>query len=545
MALSLPTIEGRFAPDEAAHYRAMGHWGDAVLADFLDRAVEARVDSVFVTDSKDTATYSEVHEQSLALASGLAGLGVKQGDRVVVQLPNWIEAVIAYFAVARLGAVFVPRMMIYREHEILDTVSRTEAKAFIVTNEFRGFDHLGMARSVQSRCSSLEHLVVVGDPGPGEFSFSDLCELGPYDGPHPAADDPHIILFTSGTTAQPKAAVHTFNTYIAGGKALSDGWVLTQSDVCLMPSPVMHNTGLLAGVVGPLYVQGATVLQDVWDASEAIRLVERHRVTYTCGAPPFVTMMVDARRSSASTEDISSFRLFACGGAPIPGSVVRDAIEVLGCKVITVFGQSEASMQTHTHIDDPVEVVASSDGRAVPGMGVRILDEKDVEVPPGEEGEICCHGPGVMLGYWQDPERTASVLKDGWFHSGDYGVMNSSGYLRVTGRKSDIIIRGGMNISPAEIDELLLEHPDIADVSVVGYPDRVMGERACAFIVSRGSAQLSLDDIRAFMRDRKVMVQKIPERLIFVDSLPRTATGKVEKYQLRAELAKLDGQTGG
>ncbi len=535
--VAAPSVEERFSAEEISRYRELGLWGDDVLADLVERAATDRPDGLCVSDGETTYSFAEAHQRAGRLAGGLADLGIGPGDRVVVQLPNWADAVVAYYAIGRLGAVIVPRMLIYREHEVRDAIDRTEAKALVVADSFRNFDYAAMAIELQRQCPSLEHVVVIGDVPDGAVDLESLGHSAPYDGPKPDPHDHHIVLFTSGTTAQPKGVVHTWNTYVTAGKGLAREYRLTADDVCLMPSPVMHNTGLLAGIVAPLIAQGGTVVQPIWEPHEGLSLITRFGCTYSVGATPFVTMMVDAH--DPARYDLSTFRLFATGGAPVPGSVVRQAVDVLGCKLQTVFGQSESSLQTLTDLDDPVERVASSDGKAVLGTDVAILDDDGNEVPRGVEGEICSRGPGVMLGYWRDPERTTEAFAFGWFHSGDLGRMDADGYIRVTGRKKDLIIRGGTNISPAEVEELILEHPDVADVSVVGMPDRVMGERMCAFVVPAKGATLTLETITAHLRAKKIAVQKLPERLEIRDELPHNATGKVEKYKLREEIAGL------
>jgi non-ribosomal peptide synthetase component E (peptide arylation enzyme) len=535
--MELPTIEARFSAEEMATYRDQGLWTDEVLADLLDRAADERPDGLCVADGHTQLTFVEARDRAWRLASGLAELGIALGDRVAVQLPNWVDAVIAYYAIARIGAVLVPRMLIYREHEVGYAIDRTEAKALIVPDHFRGFDYSAMAMELASVCPSLEHVIVIGDAPDGAVSFESLLAEHPYAGPGAVADDPHVILFTSGTTAQPKGVVHTWNTYFASAVGLARYYECTIDDVCLMPSPIMHNTGLLAGVVTPLLARSATVVQDVWEPSVGLELISRFGCTFSVGATPFVTMMIDAH--DPAKYDLSTFRLFACGGAPVPGSVVREAVEVLGCELMTVFGQSESSLQTLTRMGDSVDRVASSDGAAVDGTDIAILDDDGVEVQRGTEGEICSRGPSVMLGYLHEPEHTAEAFAHGWFHSGDLGRMEDDGYIRVTGRKKDIIIRGGVNISPTEIEEFILEHPLVAVVSIVGMPDRKLGEKACAFVVPAGDEVPTLEAITSFLREKKIAAQKLPERLEVRSELPMTATGKVEKYRLREEAAAL------
>jgi non-ribosomal peptide synthetase component E (peptide arylation enzyme) len=526
----------------SGRYRAQGLWGDEVLSDYLDRAADERPDELCVADPVTRYTFAETRDRSSRLATGLTKLGVGRGDHVAVQLPNWADAVLTYFAIVRLGAVFVPRMLIYREHEVSDAVERTGSKVLVVPDEFRRFDHAAMALSVQARCPTLGHVVVLGDVPAGALAYESLLDHEPYRGPKPGADDPHLVLFTSGTTARPKGVVHSWNTYRGSAKGLVHAFRLTPDDICLMASPIMHNTGLLAGVVAPLLAMAGTVIQPVWEPLEAMALIDRFGCTLSVGATPFVTMMIDAH--DPAEHDLSTFRLFACGGAPVPGAIVRQAVEVLGCKMQTVFGQSESSLQTITDLDDPVERVASSDGRAALGVDLVVLDEDGSEVPRGTEGEICGRGPGIMLGYLDDPEETAHSFEFGWFHSGDLARMDDEGYVRITGRKKDLIIRGGTNISAVEVESLIVEHPAVAEVSVVGMPDRVLGERMCAFVVPVAGQTVTLEELTQFLRKRKIAVQKLPERLEMRDALPLNATGKVEKFKLRDEIAGLLAKEG-
>ena len=526
-----------YPPERVTHYYALGLWTDDVLTDLVRRNAEHHPDSLCVADGRRALTFAEALDVSDRFAGSLAELGIGRGDRVVVQLPNWWEAVVSYYAIARLGAVLVPRMAIYREFEIRDAADRSGAKAIIVPDVFRRFDHANMAMSVREQVDSVKHVVVVGAPPDGALSFADLLAGAPCDGPLPNAGDRHVILFTSGTTSRPKGAQHSFSTFSACARTMRLGLGVRSADRCFMPSPVMHNTGLNSGVLLPALIGAGTVLQDVWEADGAMQLIRQYGCTFSIGATPFVTMMLDAY--DPARHDLSSMRVFCCGGAPVPASVVRDAVDRLGFELVTCFGQSECSAYTMTRLGDSVDRVASSDGVATIGNEIVILDEDGSPVPTGQEGEICCRGAQVMLGYLGEPTLTAETIDaKGFCHSGDLGRMDSDGYVRVTGRKKDIIIRGGTNITPLEIEELLLEHPMVAQVAVVGYPDYRLGEKVCAVVVPTGGEQPTLGELVGFLEARRIARQKLPERLLIVAELPLTATGKVEKFRLREMLAR-------
>ena len=534
-------LHPRFTPVQAEEWRRDGLWAEHTLAHYVERNANQQPGEVGVADESRQLTFAELRDMAWSLAGSLAEAGLDDESVVAVQLPNVVETVVTYYALCRLGCVIVPRMMIYRRSEVSDAIDRTGARCFITVDEHRGFDHASMAMELAASCPSLEQVVVLGETPRGALNLEDLISAGdPYDGALPDPDDDQIVIFTSGTTALPKGALHSFNSHAATARVLNREIELLPGDRCFMPSPVMHNTGLNAGVISPCIGGFGTVLQDAWDAHRALALVSRYGCTHTMGATPFATMMADA--SESGDYDIGPFRVFGCGGAPIPAAVVHRAEEALGCKMLSIFGQSEFGVETMVKLTDPVERVASSDGCAVSCNDVRILDDDGNEIERGQEGEICSWGPMVMLDYWQDRERTAEVFApSGHFRSGDLGRMDADGYVRVTGRKKELINRGGVKIAPREIEDILVEHSQVADAAVIGMPDERLGERVCAFVVAGPGQPPTFESVVEHVRASGVAVQKLPERLELVDELPRTATGKVEKFRLRALIEEMLG----
>lgn len=526
------TPSRRFSAAQEALFHDLGVWTRQSLSDHVDRNAEHDPDGLCVSDGHASCTFAEARDRAWRLAGSLASLGVCPGDRVLVQLPNWAEAVIVYYAIARLGAVFVPRMTIYREAELEETAARTGAVAIIVPDFFRKVDHAAAALQVARNVPTVKEVIVLGEAPAGALAYRDLDFRSPYDGPPPGVSDLHIILFTSGSTGRAKGVMHTFNTYAACARGLIDVMALEVSDRCFMPSPIMAQTGLNAGVVAPALGGFATVVQDIWDPSVAFQLIDDHSCTHGYGAPTFINAM--ATLPERDRRDLPSLRVWGCGGAPIPPLAIDQARNVLTCRLLTMYGQSEACLQTSTRLEDSDARVRASDGRAVPGMTVTIRDDDGALVAEGGEGEICCQGPSVMLGYWEDDSETAASFDEhGWFHSGDLGRMDDAGYLRVTGRKKDIIIRGGVKISAREIEDILAEHPLVSDVAVIGVPDPEMGERVCACVVPGHGAAPDLAQLVEFMKSRKIAMQKLPEQLRLMSELPRTSTGKLQKFALR------------
>jgi cyclohexanecarboxylate-CoA ligase/acyl-CoA synthetase len=539
----------RYTAEQAALFRQRGWWGDEILLDRLDRWTEDSPDRELVTDGVGGLTYGQARGQAYRLAAELRRMGVERGDRILVQLPNWNEFVVIYLAAIRAGAVLVPIMPIYRHDEVGYILERSGAKIAFTAAEFRSFDHLKMFRELRDRITSLEQLVVVrGVARKGELALADLTHPGLDDndfddaaiGARPGADDGHVLIFTSGTEARPKGCFHTWNTIGFSVRGLSEAFQLDPRSVTFAPSPISHGTGLALGVAAPIWTGGSLHLQDVWQPKEGLTRIREHRCTHAATATPFVRMALDA--FDPANDDLSSMRAWVCAGAPIPARLAEEVAEVFkGCRLLPLYGASEIFATTACWFTDPPEMAVISDGRpALEGVEVEVVDEQGARVAAGIAGEVYYRGPGAMLGYWRDPERTAVAIDpQGWYHTGDLGQFDERGLLRLKGRIKDVIIRGGTNISATEVEEHLLTHPKVKAVAVVAMPDRLMGERACAFVVSSEAGEPTFNELADYLKNvRRIAVHKLPERVEIVKELPMTPTGKIQKFALR-ERARL------
>ncbi|HVW43898.1 MAG TPA: AMP-binding protein [Amycolatopsis sp.] len=536
----LTTVHDRYDEDEIRAFYAAGFWRRENLFDLVEAQARTHGEKVFGTDATTSLTYTDLRVRGERLASGLAGIGVAKGDRVAVQLPNWTEFLLIAVALGRLGAVLVPIMPIYRADEVGYVVRHSGAKVAITCEEFKGFRYLDMFAALRESCPDLAELVAVRAADAGAATrFEDLLtapvgELG--DGPSP--DDPFLIVYTSGTTSRPKGCFHTFNTVRASAAAIARSLDYGEDDVQFGPSPVTHSTGLVTSLVLPLLAGASSHLMEVWEPNEGLQRIAKHGCTAAVTATPFLQMLMGAY--DPDRHDAGSLRVWVCAGSPIAGSIVRRAGEQFpGCKVLSLYGRSENFLTTMCTLEDPPERSATSDGSAIAGSAVQVVDERGQEVPRGTEGDIAYHGPSHMLGYYNDLEQTQALFTPhGFSRSGDLGVMDPDGYVRVTGRLKDIIIRGGLNISARELEDLLAEHPAVGNVAVVGMPDERLGERVCAYVVPAEGGRPVLEDLTGYLRGRNVATPKLPERLELVDELPMTATGKVRKHVLRDDIGR-------
>ena len=495
-------------------------------------------------------SYAELATAADRIAFGLYVLGIRKGDIVSFQLPNRWEFLAIVLACIRIGAITHPIMPILRHRELIFMLRLTGSRVLIVPDRFRGFDFQTMAREVAAEVPTLRHIFVAGQNGEGSFAThflanardGQLDKASVFAAERPGANDLMQLIFTSGTTGEPKGVLHTANTMFANVIPFAERMGLTRDDVGFSPTPIAHQLGYLYGVLTPLMLGGKVVLQDIWQPEIAATLIAAERVTYCMGATPFLNDL--AHHDGIAGADTSTLRYFISGGAPIPPGLVRAAKARIGCKVISVWGMTEISAVTTVLPDDDDEKACETDGVAMPHCEVRIVDETGMDLPRGEAGRLLTRGASQFVGYFKRPELY-TVDENGWLDTGDLARMDRDGYIRITGRAKDIIIRGGENIPVVEIEALLYEHPAVHMVAIVAMPDPRLGERACAFVQPKAGRELALDDMRAFLRERRIAPTFMPEDLVLVDDMPVTPSGKIQKFVLRERAARAEFASSG
>lgn len=426
-------------------YTNRGYWGQNTLMDYFEVCAKLYPEKIAVADARGKRlTYSQVDNLSSRLAGSLWEMGIRQGQVVSVQLPNWVEFTIVFVALLRIGAVINPVLLDFKEKELEYVLNKCQSSVWFIPHQFTGHDYAEMAKKVWPRCTSLKHVVVVSNnPVNDTIQLDTLIEKGKAfeagDNVVRNANDVVIILFTSGVESRPKGVMHTHNTVIFGEKTLSKVLELTENDTILMPSTVGHATGCMHGVCLPIITGGQSVLLDIFEPEKALEMIERERCTFGMGATPFIHDML--YHANLRKYDVSSLRFFLCGGAPIPRKLVQDAFKA-GFKLLAVYGSTESPPHTVNRLDDNPDKIFITDGAPLPGIEVRIVDDQRTPLPQGHEGEEASRGPNVCVGYLGEPELTAkSFDREGWYYGGDLCVLDSQGYLKIVGRKKDIIIR--------------------------------------------------------------------------------------------------------
>lgn len=521
-----------------------GFWPGKLTTDYLDRCIAEAPDKTAIADFNSTTNketrlnYRDFGKIVDRIAIGLAELGVEKGDVVSCQLPNWWQFTALYLACVRIGAVINPLMPIFRERELSFMLGLAESKVLVIPRAFRGCDYPAMVTNIRADLPWLKHVLVIG--GDGETSFEKVLLDTPWErrrdagrlfaARRPDPDDVTQLMYTSGTTGEPKGVMHTSNTLLSNILICAECLGLGRDDVMFMASPMAHQTGFMYGLMMPVLAGATAILQDVWEPKRASASIAREGITFTMASTPFLSDLTETVAADGS--DVSRLRIFLVAGAPIPRALVERARQILGTNIVSAWGMTENGLVTTTRLDDPDDKAINTDGRALPGMEVQVVDSDNRPLPAGEEGMLKARACSTFVGYLKRPDWYNHDA-EGWFDTGDLARIDGEGYIRLTGRSKDVIIRGGENIPVVEIEGLLFRHPDIQDVAIVGVPDERLGERACAFIVPKPGREVGLREVVAFLEEHRMARQYLPERAEIVGELPRTPSGKVQKFKLR------------
>ncbi|HFV4211373.1 TPA: medium-chain fatty-acid--CoA ligase [Escherichia coli] len=531
-----------FNEQRRAAYRQQGLWGDASLADYWQQTARAMPDKIAVVDNHGASyTYSALDHAASCLANWMLAKGIESGDRIAFQLPGWCEFTVIYLACLKIGAVSVPLLPSWREAELVWVLNKCQAKMFFAPTLFKQTRPVDLILPLQNQLPQLQQIVGVDKLAPATSSLSlsqiiaDNTSLTTAITAH--GDELAAVLFTSGTEGLPKGVMLTHNNILASERAYCARLNLTWQDVFMMPAPLGHATGFLHGVTAPFLIGARSVLLDIFTPDACLALLEQQRCTCMLGATPFVYDLLNVLEKQPA--DLSALRFFLCGGTTIPKKVAREC-QQRGIKLLSVYGSTESSPHAVVNLDDPLSRFMHTDGYAAAGVEIKVVDDARKTLPPGCEGEEASRGPNVFMGYFDEPELTARALdEEGWYYSGDLCRMDEAGYIKITGRKKDIIVRGGENISSREVEDILLQHPKIHDACVVAMSDERLGERSCAYVVLKAPHHsLSLEEVVAFFSRKRVAKYKYPEHIVVIEKLPRTTSGKIQKFLLRKDIMR-------
>jgi non-ribosomal peptide synthetase component E (peptide arylation enzyme) len=542
-------LEG-FTPyreEDAEKYNRYRWWSGLTFGDILDRAADIHPEKEAFVDGKTRLTYGEAREKTNKLAIGLVDLGIRPLDRVLVQIPNWNEFVLAYFAVQKIGAIAVLLIDRYRQFEINRLISLTGATSWIVASKYRNTDYIPIIHDVVEDHPELKHVITVrgeGDEKPfssleklieeNELTEDNLARLAAL------RPDPMQVAHmgpTGGTTGAPKIVPRTHNSLLIGTEYCSKSWEQSIEDINLIAGPIGHDLTFSKGFMGSIITLGKVIFLDSTDNRDICETIQREKVTSIIWVPTLAQKML--QYDELHKYDLSSLKkMHSAGGASHP-DLVKDVTEKLRMKFYNGYGGTEG-MTTITRPRDDLEVICNTVGRPTcPFDTYKVIDISGNELPPHSEGELVLKGPGVFTGYYNNPEENKKAFtEDGFFRTGDVAKIDEKGYIKITGRIKEMINRGGESISATEIERLISRHSDVAAVAVIPMPDPLMGERVCAYIQPKTGAHLTFEGIISFLKDQKASVLQLPERIEFIDAMPYTGVQKVDKKSLREDIEK-------
>jgi non-ribosomal peptide synthetase component E (peptide arylation enzyme) len=525
--------------EQAARFRALGLWKNhTVYGRFRQAALEVP-DKVAIVYGTGSIRYRELLQQIDNLAGNLLNLGIAPGEIVAVQVPNSPEQPLIHLALNRIGALYMPLHESFRETELVHLLRKSDAVAAIVPLHFPGFDYPAVYAELRAQLPALKHVFSVGGASPNSKDFAALLQpsgvtAAALDARLPDGDALAHIMLSSGTTALPKISVFTSNNILSLMDAFAEMIHLSRDDIgCALAPMGTGATGYIFPVLPPLFAGATTVILKRWsDPADAVALILAHGCTFATAIPTQMTMMVPALEVR-SPEHFDRFRCFNNAGAPLPYEVARRIEEVMGCRIQSVYGSSDGGAPCMTSIDDPPEKRMRTVGRVLRGRLCELRDGNDRPVAAGEAGEICWITPDKSFGYLNDMEAARSAFDDrGFYRSGDLGQIDADGYISIVGRIKDMILRGGRNVSPRLIEELLIAHPAVREIAVVAMQHSTLGEQACACVVLAPDQSLEFDGMVQFLLAQKIAKYQLPERLEILDELPRSAGGKIAKNKL-------------
>lgn len=509
------------------------------LNDVLDCMDASQGERPAVLFKDQGLTYSELRRGANRLAAGLAALGLAKGEHVAIWLPSCLDWVLIELAAARLGLVLVPISTRYKGAEAHYILRQSEAVALVLADQWHGIDFIERLGPVtRDRFPSLRRLIFKGEHLPaGVVALKDVASHAPLAlWPHVQPEDPLLILYTSGTTGFPKGAVLTHRNVVYNAFHMAQRQHLTPADRLLIAPPLFHVFGCVDGVVGYLSHGASVVVQEIFEPGESLALIERHRCTAVYSTATMFQMLLE--HPDLPSCDRRSLRTGMIGSMPVPEVVMRGVVERLGIpEIVNGYGQTEAPISLLTESGAGLGVLLKGVGPVIPGVELMIVDPMSGEpVSPGEDGEVCVRGPHVMLEYYRTPEKTAEAIDaGGWLHSGDLGREVGEGLYRITGRLKDMYINGGLKVYPAEVENILYQHPAVLQAAIVGVPDARLGEVGHAFVQRRPEVPVDAQALIAFVRER-LASYKVPRAVTLVDEFPLTSNGKIQKFRLR-ELA--------
>ncbi|MHB8090030.1 MAG: AMP-binding protein [Syntrophales bacterium] len=531
-----------FTDEIIERYTREGFWGRGTFLDHFEKHASRLATRDYITDAKGTVTFSEMSKIVDNIALRLIDLGFKKEDRIAVMLPNWVEFFYMHYAIEKIGAVIVPMFINLGERDVEYIVTTTKSVALIIPDYFNKVDYLRLAANLKKTATSLTHVFVIGETVPkGMFSFEELRSATPKSRLDDAGfqerrakdTDVYSLRITSGTTARPKVYMYTENGYVNAAYILAERLQLTEKDVMLGIPPITQGIGLWLGFALPTIIGCRVILQERFEPLKTLRLIEEEQVTVVAVVPT-QTIKVLSMPEIEKT-DVSSLRVIQHAGALLPYSIAREAEEKFGCPVLNCFEASDGPDVCCTSLNDPDEIRWGTVGKPFPGHEVKIVGIDGKVLGPGDVGEIWSRGPSTSGGYYKEPPEVIreTFLADGWFRHGDLATIREDGNITIVGRIKDLIIRGGQNIAPKEIEDLLLSHSKIKEVAVIGIPDEVLGEKACAFVVSTDKDMpLLFEEMVDYLQHTGLAKFKWPERLEIIDELPVVGADKIDKKTL-------------